>query len=55
MVGRMDGTILPTTQGIKFIRRSRFWKLGSSRLLRRLYGPDLGPKFRMGRELLFSG
>ena len=30
MVGRMDGTILPTTQGIKFIRRIRFWKRESS-------------------------
>ncbi len=33
MVGRMDGLFLPTTQGIKFIRRSRSWKRGSSRLL----------------------
>jgi len=27
----MDGTILPTTQGSRFIRRSRSWKRGSSR------------------------
>ncbi len=28
MVGKMDGTILPATQGITFIRRRRSWKRG---------------------------
>ena len=29
MAGRMDETILPITQGIKFIRRRRSWKRGA--------------------------